>query len=143
MALLMVAYASDGSQVVFQKLEDMVASVKIIAVATVQKAEKVSGTNCYRYTLEVTAVLAGELATKRLTVAYYEQGSPQFSVVVPASGIGHRLQEGQRYVFLFQSAAEQGSLGVVLTRAEPEERRDAVLKAWQQQQRRKQKNDNK
>jgi len=142
MALLMVVSASDGSQVVFQKLEDMISSVNVIVVATVQKAEKVSGTNRNRYTIEVSNVLAGELAAKRLTVTYYEQGSPRFSIIVPASGIEHHLKEAQRYVLLFQSGLEQPSLGVVLTRAEPEERRDAVLKAWQERHR-KDKNDKK
>lgn len=137
----MVVHASDASQVVFQKLEDMIASVKIIALATVQKADKEGVTNGCRYTIEVTEVLAGELPAKRLTVVYYEQGSPQFSVIVPASGIEHQLQEGRRYLFFFQSGAEQVGLGVVLTRAEPEERRGTVLKAWQQRQRREKNDD--
>ncbi len=139
MVLLLVASASYGSKVVHKKLEDMISSVSVIVLATVEKVEKVSGKNCYRYAIEVTNVLVGELAARRLTVNYWQQGAPDLSFIVPASGIEHGLKEGQRYVLLFESVKDEGGLGVVLTRAEPEERRDAVLKAWQG---RKRKNEN-
>jgi hypothetical protein len=141
--LFIVASASYGSKVVPQKLEEMISSVNVIVIATIQKAEKVSDTSCYRYAIEVTNVLAGELAAKRLSINYWQQGSPRFSVFVPASGIEAGLKEGRRYVLLFESVTDQGGLGIVLTRAEPEQRRDAVLKAWQEWKRKDKKGANK
>jgi len=111
----------------------MISSVEVIALGTVRGAEATTDGCCPRYhhyTIEILQVLAGDLGAKSPTVVYVEQGSPHFSMIVPASGIEHQLKVGDRYIFLFESATEQKGLGVVLTRAEPETRRDAVLKAW-------------
>jgi hypothetical protein len=132
MVLLLVACQTHAGKVVPEKLEDMISSVTVIAVATVHTAEKVNGQNCYRYTIEATNVLVGKLPAKRLTVNFWEQGSPHWSIVVPASGIENDLKEGRLYVMLFESGKVQRSLGVVLTRAEPEERLEAVLTAWRE-----------
>lgn len=121
----------DASKIVWQKLEDMIGSIDVIVLATVREVEA-RERNCYRYDMEVSECLAGEISTNRLTIAFYDQFTPRVSVISAASGIEYELKTGTRYVLLFQSVDPQR-----LVRAEPEERRDVVLKAWRENRERK------
>jgi hypothetical protein len=114
--MLFMGLSAYASQVVFQKLDDMIGSFKVITAATVEDVKKVNDRH-FTYSIRISEVLAGELAAKELAVNYFSPGSPHFSVISPSSGIEHALKEGEKYLFLFQSTVEQETIGVILLRA--------------------------
>lgn len=109
--------------------------VNVIVVGTVRHREVVANPGkCHsrpaedlHYTIEISEALVGKPQMKSLIVEFFETcGSPMASVFTPESGIEKGLKVGKKYIFLLYLDAWQKRL----YRAEEEERRDDVLKAW-------------
>jgi len=143
-----------SSQVIPLPLESVFSLVNVIAVGTVRHHKVTYSNRCVsrpnapddHYTIEISEVLVGKLQTKSLAIKFSEVcGSPEYSEYSHASDIERVLQIGGRYIFLFYySDAEQKNPGeILLRRAETEDKRDAVLKAWRNHQEQEVKNEGK
>ncbi len=80
----------------------------------------------YGYGITITEVLSGRLEASDVTVAFVSPGSLAQSSAVPASGIEHALQRGQRYVLLLKRLGTS----LELLRAEPFGSRSLVITTW-------------
>jgi hypothetical protein len=130
--VLMIHFAldvADASVVVSEKLEKVIPRINVVVRAKVKERQHPVDNNHsrYRYRIEIEEVLMGDFEKRELELRYYEAGNPDVSEITPASLIESRLKPGKSYLFLFTSIKPAGNLGIVLTRAEPLEKRAAVV----------------
>ncbi|MFQ5539438.1 MAG: hypothetical protein ACE5E2_04425 [Candidatus Binatia bacterium] len=137
-----VPWASHAGRVFFKSLEAVIHQINVIVVAKVIKTGTPEPRVPHRrqYTVEVSQVLVGEMETGKAevysdySVPSTKMGNLRVSPIAqhPGSGLESSLQPGKSYIFLFGPASRKGGPGVQITRVEPVQHRDHVIKIWNQ-----------